>query len=195
MQKFIRKSKIWSGKIIRMLLRTAFRFEQWHTFTLTEREYAKDIIVYCNQKNVKNVFAEIGCGLGDIIKHAKYRERYGYDVDANVLKAAIFLDRFTLKKKIRFSVFNFPVSTLPGSYDVIVMVNWIHLIEPAILKSKISEYFNNSLKEEGFIIIDTVQDQEYKFNHDIQYLSVELGARVSKLGDYERQREIWVLKK
>jgi hypothetical protein len=78
---------------------------------------------------------------------------------------------------------------------VVVLVNWIHHIEPSVLKSSISDYFNNALNKTGVIIIDTVQDPEYKFNHDILYLTDGINAGINKLGDYERQRQIWLIEK
>ncbi len=167
MQKLVWKIKVWGGKLQRIILRSFFKFDNWHVYTLTEKKYAKDIIAYCNAKSLRNSFAEIGCGLGDIVRHVRYRERRGYDNDEKSLKAARFLKIFSGGGKISFSDFSFPDSQLPGKYDVIVLVNWIHLINPAVLKSAITAYFNKSLNEEGVIIIDTVQDPEYEFNHDI----------------------------
>ena len=82
-----------------------------------------------------------------------------------------------------------------GSYNVIIMVNWIHHIAPATLKEKLQEYFAHSLQINGRIIIDTVRDPEYEFNHDIHFLADSLNGRLEKIGDYERGREIWVIKK
>jgi SAM-dependent methyltransferase len=195
MQKLIWKGKVWGGKVVRMSLRAVFGFDRWHVFTLTEKQYAKDIISYCNGRAVRNSIAEIGCGLGDILRHVRYRQREGYDLDARILKAARFLSRITGKGQIRFSLFNFPDSPLPGRYDVLLMVNWIHHIEPAVLKASIEEYFTGALNEGGCIVIDTVQDPEYRFNHDIAYLTRDIPATVDKLGDYERQRQIWLIKK
>lgn len=195
MQKIIWKLNIWRGKLVRLFLQAAFGFDRWHVFTLTEKKYAKDIISYCNKRYTRHSFVEIGCGLGDIVRYVKYDERYGFDAEERVLKAANFLNKITGGKKIHFSVFNFPGSALTGKYDVILMVNWIHHIEPLILKSKIEEYFNHYLNDGGVIIIDTVQDSEYKFNHDINYLTKDIKTDLKKLGDYERQRQIWLIKK
>jgi SAM-dependent methyltransferase len=195
MQKLVWKFKVWGGKLQRIFLRYIFKFDNWHVFTLAEKKYAKDIIVYCNSRRVRGSSAEIGCGLGDIVRHVRYRERVGYDMDERALKAARFLNILSGGGKVRFSVFTFPDSSLRGTYDVVVLVNWIHLIEPSVLKSAIATYFNTALNEGGVIIIDTVQDPEYKFNHNIGFLTDGIKARVNKLGDYERQRQIWLIEK
>jgi len=195
MQKLVWKFKVWGGKLQRIFLRYIFKFDNWHVFTLAEKKYAKDIIVYCNGRRVRGSFAEIGCGLGDIVRHVRYHERVGYDMDERALKAARFLNILSGGGKVRFSVFTFPDSSIRGTYDVVVLVNWIHLIEPSVLKSAIATYFNTALNEGGVIIIDTVQDPEYKFNHNIGFLTDGIKARVNKLGDYERQRQIWLIEK
>jgi SAM-dependent methyltransferase len=87
-----------------------FGFDQWHLFTLTERNYAKDIIAYCNKRSIRNSFAEIGCGLGDILRHVKFATCLGLDNDKKVLAAAAFLNKLYFKKSIRLDVFHFPQS-------------------------------------------------------------------------------------
>jgi len=196
MKRLVNKLKIWSGKVLRLVLRQFFHFDQWHIFTLAERKYAQDIIRFCNNKLARQSFVEIGCGLGDIIRNVRYENKVGYDIDQQALKAASFLDKFSTKGRTAFSLFEFPESYLPGKHDVIVMVNWIHHIPPPILGSKIQEYLSQSLNEKGILIIDTVQDKEYKFNHDIKFLAGnDAGVVYTKLGDYERMRQIWILQK
>jgi 2-polyprenyl-3-methyl-5-hydroxy-6-metoxy-1,4-benzoquinol methylase len=176
-------------------LQKAYHFDKWHVVSLRQRKYAKDIIGYCNHRNERNAFAEIGCGLGDIIRNVSYAKRNGYDSDPRVLKAAAFLAHLSGGNSIDFSAFHFPEAKLSGTFDVILMVNWIHHIEPSILKSGLEEYFNGHLNREGVIIIDTVKDPGYRFNHDILGLTKDLSASVNKLGEYERQREIWAILK
>jgi len=195
MQKLYQKFKIWNGKLFRIILRSFYGFDKWHLFTLTERTYAKDIITYCNNRIERNAFAEIGCGLGDIIRNVNYKGKQGFDADVKVLRAGSAFAKICLRKKINFSLFHFPESDLNGKFDVIVMVNWIHHVEPSILKSKLGQYSKSNLNDGGCIILDTVQDKEYRFNHNINYLAKDLDATLTKLGDYERQRQVWAINK
>jgi hypothetical protein len=64
-----------------------------------------------------------------------------------------------------------------------------------VLKENIEKYFMENLNDNGFIIIDTVQDKKYQFNHDIKFLTSGLPCSIEKIGDYENQREVWVIKK
>lgn len=186
-----------SGYAVRMwkrALRVAYRFDKWHVSSLDQRPYAQDIIEYCNKKAKRNSFLEIGCGLGDILLNVKFDVKKGFDIDPKVLRAAALLAKLKAQK-VRFDTFQFPDSPLTGQYDVITMVNWIHHIEPSVLKSKLSAYFNHHLTAEGEILIDTVHDPEYEYNHDINSLIIELNCSLYRLGLYQRQREVWAIKK
>jgi 2-polyprenyl-3-methyl-5-hydroxy-6-metoxy-1,4-benzoquinol methylase len=186
-----------SGYITRMwrrTLRLIYRFDKWHVSSLDQRKYAQDIITYCNKKAAKHSFVEIGCGLGDILRNVKYQTKKGLDADPKALKAASFLARLS-GQNVQFEAFSFPGSPLSGNYDVVIMVNWIHHIEPSVLKNKISSYFNANLCDNGVILIDTVHDKEYEYNHDINFLIKDLNCSLHRLGEYPRKREVWAIKK
>jgi len=112
-----------------------------------------------------------------------------------VLNAARFLTRIRPGRKIGFECFQFPDSPLKTKADSIIMVNWIHHVPPEILRAKIKDYFDSHLLPGGELILDTVQDKSYKYNHDIAFLTTGIAATVTRLGEYQRQREIWSIKK
>ena len=176
-------------------LQKYFQFDKWHIVSLRQRRYAREIIAFSNRRVNRKSFLEIGCGLGDILRNVRYENKTGYDLDQKVLNAAAFLNKISLGPAIHFGVFNFPESEITGKYDVILMVNWIHHIEPTVLKLKIQEYFANVLNGGGTIILDTVDHAEYQYRHDIFFLTKDIKANVNKLGDYERQRRIWLITK
>jgi hypothetical protein len=185
--------KIAITKTQRRLLRLFYSFDYWHISPLEERPYAKDVIAFCNTHPNRNSFVEIGCGLGDIVRKVNFEKRIGYDMDLNVLKAARFLS--WNGKEISFQLFRFPQSSLDINMNALTMINWIHHIEPSLLKDKIHGYFNNNLLQNGWLILDTVQDKAYKNNHDILFLSEGLSCAVEHIGSYARQRDIWAIKK
>jgi len=191
-------------KIFRKCLQIVYHFDSWHTAPLCAKKYVRDIVHFLNGLGKRNVYIEIGCGLGDIIRNIKYKYRIGYDIDQHVLNAASFLSRMSVDTNICFSRFVFPVDTLnisdyewggggDNKADSLVLVNWIHNIEPDILKNKLYEYFNNNIADGGVIIIDTVGDKSYRFTHDINYLVTGLYCEVKKIGSYEYQREVWAI--
>lgn len=184
-------------KAQRKLIQLIYGFDKWHISPLSERPYARDVILYSNKRSDRNSFVEIGCGLGDIIRNVDYVTRAGYDNDAKVLKAARALPSKmrTGKKRAKFGVFNFPETVLTGTYDVITMVNWIHHIEPVVLKKNIEQFYKDNLKTGGEILIDTVQDKAYRYNHNIEFLTGGIECSIFRIGEYARQREVWAIKK
>ena len=178
-------------------LRWAFGFDRWHVSTLAERLYAQDIIRYLNQRDPEHrgALVEIGCGVGDILRHARYRERLGLDIDLGALSCARFLAAVFRQGPMRFAAFRFPDDQLEGQFDVIVLVNWIHHIAPEVLRGQVASYLKERLLTGGEIIIDTVQDPAYKFNHSIDLLTEGLDAEMRHLGGYARQRDVYAVRR
>ena len=178
-------------KISRYALKLFFGFDRWHVTPLQERPYAMDVVAYCNRLHNRKYFVEIGCGLGDLVRHVHFDSRVGYDQDLNAIRAARFLSKLERQKRTQFKLFRFPDSSLVDRACVIVMVNWIHHIDPDLLGIQIRKYFTENLEPGGAIIIDTVQDAAYKFNHNVKELTESLCCTVERIGSYERERELW----
>jgi hypothetical protein len=47
----------------------------------------------------------------------------------------------------------------------------------------------------GEIVIDTVQDKAYRYNHEVEFLTGGIDCMIYKIGDYARQREVFAIKK
>lgn len=181
-------------KVFKFALSKVYQFDRWHIAALDDRPYAKDVIAYANTIDKRERCVEIGCGLGDIVRNLNFEHRVGLDNDENVLKAARFINRITAGS-VEFSKFSFPGDELRGRFNLIVMVNWIHHIEPTLLRRKLEEFEKQNLHKEGEIIIDTVQDPAYKFNHDIKFLVKNMNGSLTRIGLYDRGREVWSIKK
>lgn len=181
-------------RIPRQILKTFFRFDKWHVIASGERKYVHDIIKFLNNlpEQERKSVVEIGCGLGDIIKKLRYAIKVGYDNEKNVTRAARFLASITFNDT-EFSEFVFPTSKLNDKLNAIVMVNWIHHVESSLLKEYLELYFLKNLSAYGCIIIDTVQAKNYKYNHDISYLTSNISCNVVKIGSYENQREVFAI--
>jgi hypothetical protein len=162
---------------------------------LLSRKYAKDLILFLNKQEARDNYIEIGCGLGDIIRNVKYKNRFGLDIENEVLRAAKFISMFSFHRKIIYKRFRFPIDQIEGKYNVIVMVNWIHNIEPGILKQKIVEYFYNNLLDNGMIIMDSVNHAGYKYFHKITEITEGLQCGLFRIGEYENNRELWSISK
>jgi hypothetical protein len=177
------------------LLSKVYGFDRWHVTSLEQRPYATDIISYANHVKMRNSCVEIGCGLGDIIRNVKFDARVGLDNDQKVLNAARLISKLTGNGNIKFSLFNFPADELKGRYNLIIMVNWIHHIQPGVLKKRLELFVHENLDSHGEIIVDTVQEKSYEYNHDIKFLVEGMNCAVARIGEYSRQREVWAIKK
>jgi SAM-dependent methyltransferase len=192
MHRYLNSALVRLQRVQRRGLRLFFGFDDWHLSPLRDRPYARDIIGFLNAlpPEHRTSALEIGCGLGDIIRRLDFARRTGLDRDDRVLRAARFLARVQRRKSITFAGFTFPETALAGRYNVIVMVNWIHEIHPDVLRPKIEEFAHNNLSAGGFIVVDTVSDHDYPYQHDIRALTGRLSCRVQKLGSYRRGREV-----
>ncbi|HEY5588582.1 MAG TPA: class I SAM-dependent methyltransferase [Candidatus Paceibacterota bacterium] len=181
---------------MRKVLKKIFNYNNWHISPLLSRKYAQELILFLNKLENNKNYLEIGCGLGDIIRNVNFKKRLGLDYEKEVLRAARFLSLLSFQPNIIYRNFTFPIDQIEGKFDVIVLVNWIHNIEPEILKSKLSDYFQINLNRNGMIIIDTIQNNEYKYNHKVNFLAENLLCEINRIGKYENQREIWeIIKK
>lgn len=191
----IQKAARTARRIERRLLQRIYGFDRWHIGHAGEL-YAVDIVRYLNQwpEADRQAVVEIGCGLGDIIRHLHFRTALGLDRDPRVLAAARLLSVFQRGPRRDFEVFHFPEAPLSGEYNAIIMVNWIHEIEPSLLRQAIHRYLERHLRYGGCLVLDTVQDSAYTYNHEVGSLAPP-GALVERLGQYARNRDVWVVRR
>jgi SAM-dependent methyltransferase len=182
-------------RLERRVLRRIYGFDRWHVGHAGE-PYAADIVRFLNERPEaeRQAVVEIGCGLGDIIRRLHFRTSVGLDRDSRVLAAARLLSIFQRRAGLTFDVFEFPVAQLSGEYDAIIMVNWIHDIEPSILRQAVHGYVAAHLRHGGCLVLDTVQDPAYTYNHEVSSLA-PAGARIDRLGRYARNRDVWTVRR
>lgn len=182
-------------RLERRLLQRVYGFDRWHVGHAGE-PYAADIVRHLDRgaEADRQAVVEIGCGLGDIISRLHFRRRLGLDRDPRVLAAARLLSVFRRGPRCDFEVFEFPEAQLSGEYNAIVMVNWIHEIEPSTLRQAVHRYFEQHLRHGGCLVLDTVRDPAYTYNHDVRSLAPP-GALIDRLGRYARHRDVWVVRR
>ena len=180
-------------RLKRRLLKRIYGFDRWHVGHADEL-YVADLVRHLNElpDRDRQAVAEIGCGLGDILRHLNFRTRLGLDRDPGVLAAARLLTRLQTAPP-RFELFDFPRARLTGTYNVIIMVNWIHQVDPEQLRTAVHSFFAQHLHPGGRVVLDTVDDPAYKYNHDIHVLAPP-GAMIDHLGQYPRGRHVWVVR-
>ena len=179
-----------------VLLRVYFQYNSWHDSLFIQRRYAQKIVSHLNKRMVRNSVLEIGCGTGDILRRLNYANKTGLDYEQGALNALNFLSYLkNVGGYISIKKFDFLSDEVNGKYDVIILCNWIHEIEPSVLKFKISQIFKNNLNDNGEIILDVLENLEYKYNHSIIDLIQNLNCKKVSLGEFESGRVIFCLMK
>jgi SAM-dependent methyltransferase len=171
-----------------------YGFDRWHVGHADEA-YVGDIVRTLNAwpDSRRQAALEIGCGLGDILRRLRFRRRVGLDRDAQVIAAARLLARFHSGEPLEFDAFEFPGDQLTGAYDAIILVNWIHQIDAATLRQAVHACMAHNLRPGGGLVLDTVDDPAYMYNHDVRVLAPP-GSTIDHLGAYARGRHVWIVR-
>lgn len=149
------------------------------------KRYCVDVIHHVNQRKSRHSLLDIGCRIGDILISAKYLHKVGLDHNQKVLDALKFRSRLCpLAQKMDAKLFRFGVDPVEGRYDVIVICNWIHNIDPETLRWQFKKFVNDNLNEEGELIFDTVKGGHYPFCHDEEFLARNLHVTIRVLGEF-----------
>jgi hypothetical protein len=151
-------------------LRLVFKFDAWHVGApYSCRPYKRKVVEIVNAL-APDLAVEIGCGLGEILSRVNATERYGFDRDAAVIRAASFLHRGAINWI--HAEFAAVARSLPEKrrIDCLIMINWIHNLSPEQLKVSLLPL----LPRVGWLVLDAV-DQDgpasYRFKHDFTFLS------------------------
>jgi hypothetical protein len=139
------------------LLSKYFKFNSWHVYGSTQPKYQGECIRILNELGNRFTIVEIGCGLGSILKSVNYQNKYGLDIEENVISAARFIDR---RGKIDFVTGSFEEARKIQDIDVLLAVNWVHNLDPRELISELS-YFT---ERKTLVLTEGVEN--YAFYHD-----------------------------
>jgi hypothetical protein len=152
------------------ILHLIYGFDPWHvTGNFHARPYKADVVTLIESVPHDRV-VEIGVGLGDILGRVRAEKRLGLDRDPQVLKAA----RFCVEGPVSFAVADFAspdqiVSALKqndfSSVDVMILVNWIHMIEMELIEQTILTVTKTIPLR--YIVMDTIRPgtSGYRFTH------------------------------
>lgn len=160
----LRALRIALDRLFLRALARIFHFHRWHAEAPTSaRPYRNTVGRLVNELKPRSV-VEVGCGLGSILSRVQAAERYGYDIDEAVIRAA----RFLRCKKITFLQGSLSAVSLKR-IDVLILVNWIHEIAPESLGAQIAPL----LPRVRFLLLDAIDadgPSGYRYKHDFAFL-------------------------
>lgn len=153
------------------VLRKIYQFEPWHVNLFSNRNYACFIVQKANLEQNRMTALEIGCGLGDISRRLKYTKVEAVDNMSEVINGAKCLAKFSLnRKKVDFKLLDIVSGNLKDSYDLIIIVNWIHNLDHINLSCILKKLFIHHLNNGGLLIFDVVDNPGYLYNHSAKQL-------------------------
>ena len=152
------------------ILHLIYGFDPWHiTGTFHARPYKADVVRLC-EAVPHDCVVEIGVGLGDILGRVHAVKRVGIDREPVVLRAA----KYCVNGPVSFAVADFAKpdelitalkSHAVSSVDVLILVNWIHMIEMDVIAQSLSHISREiPIKH---IVMDTIRagTPGYRFTH------------------------------
>jgi SAM-dependent methyltransferase len=158
-------------------LRLVFKFDAWHASApYACRPYKKRVVDLVNSL-APHTAVEVGCGLGEILSRVIASERFGFDQDDAVIRAARFLHGGGVHW-IQAELAAVGTSLPEGRrVDCLIMVNWIHNISPQQLEACLLPLVSRT----GWLILDAVNRDgpaSYRYKHDFAFLA-PVAERVS----------------
>lgn len=111
-----------------------YGLDTWHQSPYELRRYAQIVAHSVNELGGGkiNSVVEVGCGLGEILRHIRAEKRYGYDICSNVIEVAQSFTR--PKKHIKYCVGGLENVDVLNA-DCLITIGWMHGATDDYLKS------------------------------------------------------------
>jgi SAM-dependent methyltransferase len=171
-------------------LRTVFEFDSWHANApFSCRPYKGQVVELANSLHPRTV-VEVGCGLGDILSRISARERFGFDTDAGVIRAARFLHRHSAHWIHGDAACVARTVPVDHGIDCMIMVNWTHNVSAEQLAALLLPL----AQRVRYLILDAIDVNgpgSYKHKHDFRFLD-NIARRISILRPANEPRSLIV---
>lgn len=98
-----------------------YHFDSWHITPYELRKYLQDTVAYVNEKKA-DVVVDIGCGLGEMLRHINARKRVGFDIHEEPNRVA----RMLHKGNVIYHVGSFDEVNLEETIEYLITLNFMH---------------------------------------------------------------------
>lgn len=151
--------------------------DPWHIRHPYEwASYKQALVEALNHLQLQTV-VDVGCGLGEIVARVNARERYGIDLDGEVLAVAR-----GLHKDVQFLQGSFSRILDLGlpSIDCLMMVNWPHEIGPDALRAELTRVTGRVAVR--YLAVD---EAPFQYRHDYGALLGQDYQHSLTIGDFQ----------
>lgn len=136
-----------------------FKVEEWHYGSGAEqRPYSICTYNLINGMKPLGKVVEVGCGLGDILSKIETKNKVGYDINPNVIKASKIIH-----PKLKTCVGSFD-DIRNEEIDILYCVDVLHILPDNDFRKKYEELIEENKIEN--IIVDFVPSPPYQNSHD-----------------------------
>jgi SAM-dependent methyltransferase len=159
-----RLAKIGFDRFRLAVLARYYGFHPWHAASPSSRRPYRYVVAELVNSVAPQVVVEVGCGLGEILSRVRAAERYGYDIDAGVIRAA----RFLHGPGITF-VHGDASQVAQKNIDVLILVNWIHELGPSELEGLLQPLLGRT----RLLVLDAIDVDSsagYAHKHNFEFL-------------------------
>lgn len=175
-------------KVRYMQMINKYHFDPWHLSPYEWKEYAQACVRYLNTQNCKTV-VDIGCGLGEILRHIKADKKIGLDLQEEVIMAARELNG----EKIDFLAGSFGELT-EHPIDYLITLNFMH----GRTEEEWAETYHTAAVQNdvAHFVVDTVPEKVFgPATHSLDWGKIlpDNYKRVERLGPFLSGRyvEVW----
>lgn len=169
-------------------LQKKYHFDMWHISPYELRKYVQAAAAYVNAKNAE-VVVDVGCGLGEMLRHANAKVRIGFDIHEETIEAAKMLS----KGDIIFNVGSFDKVNIKEPIDYLITLGFMHGSTEETWKPCYHEIAKrNEIKH---FIIDTVPEEGGSHFLDFGIILPDNYKLVDKMGPFLGGRFIEIYEK
>jgi len=181
-------------RLVRVSLCRFYDVSRWHVASDANKPYVLDVIAYLEARRPPRV-VEIGCGFCDILSHLHAPVRFGYDANANVIRAARLYTRLK-GARVALRQLDLLRDGVPDvAADAWILVNWLHEFEPERVTQRVRQVFAR-LERGAVMLFDTVPSPPYRYAHDARAITEGLPCRLEAISHEPGSgRTVWVVER
>ncbi len=150
-------------------LQKKYHFDTWHISPYELRKYIQAAAAYINEKNA-DVVVDVGCGLGEMLRHTNAKVRIGFDIHEETIEAAEMLS----KGDIIFHTGTFDEVNIKEPIDYLITLGFMHgsteetwapCYHDIAKRNEIKHFIIDTVPEEGgshFLDFNKILPDEYK---------------------------------